>query len=387
VTPKPRGLASRIRAPIESIVARPPANMLAAIPGWSPISSRNRVISGTRPNRRKSSSSRQRYSRSNVRTLITTKGASLDDPNDKAIAARLKVCHEDGFWLDIQAPSDDDLNLLEKIFGFHHLTIEDIKHQDQRPKLEEYHGYTFIVLFTGSWAAGGGVVFREHHMFVSTDYLVTVHDEPAEILVELAARVKRNPELTKGNPGFLTYLVIDQLVDSLFPVLETLDDRIDNLEDQILDKATPELLADIYKLKHQVIELRKFIGAQRDLFQRLITRSMDIHGEELTLYWRDVHDHLIRQYETVDSLRDLLTGAMDVYLSTVSNRLNNTMKALTVIASLFLPLTFLTGLFGMNFLYLTGTLEPSNLSFVIGIAIMVLSVVIQIYFFRRRGWL
>jgi magnesium transporter len=322
-----------------------------------------------------------------VRTLITTKGASLDDPSEKAIAARLKACHEDGFWLDIQGPGEEDLKLLEKVFGFHHLTIEDIQHQDQRPKLEEYHGYTFIVLFTGALSAIGEVTFHEHHMFVSKDYLVTVHDEPAEILIELATRVRNNPELTKGNPGFLTYLVIDQLVDSLFPLLENLDDRIDSLEDKILENATPELLAEIYKLKHQVIELRKFIGAQRDLFQRLITHSMDIHGEELTLYWRDVHDHLIRQYETVDSLRDLLTGAMDVYLSTVSNRLNNTMKALTVVSSLFLPLSFLTGFFGMNFLYLTGVLETSTESFVIGVGAMVASVLIQIYFFKRRGWL
>ena len=322
-----------------------------------------------------------------MRTLITTKGAALDDPGEKAIAARLKVCHEDGFWLDIQAPGEDDLKILEKVFGFHHLTIEDIQHQDQRPKLEEYAGYTFIVIFTAKLAPDGEIQFQEHHMFVSKDYLVTVHDDPAEILVTLADRVKRSPELTKGNPGFLTYLVIDDLVDSLFPLLESLDDRIDTLEDRILADATPELLGQINQYKRQVIELRKFIGAQRDLFQRLITHSIDVRGEELTLYWRDVHDHLIRQYETVDSLRDLLTGAMDIYLSTVSNRLNNTMKALTVIASLFLPLTFLTGFFGMNFLYLTANLEPSTASFWIGVGIMVFSVVIQFYFFKRRGWL
>jgi magnesium transporter len=322
-----------------------------------------------------------------VRTLLTTKGASLEDPTDKAIAARLKVCHEDGFWLDIQGPDDKDLELLEKVFGFHHLTIEDIKHQDQRPKLEEYHGYTFIVIFTALFTAELEIAFREHHMFVSKDYLVTVHDEPADLLVQLATRIKLSPELTKGNPGFLQYLVIDQLVDSLFPLLETLDDRIDSLEDRILDAATPELLGEIYKLKHQVIELRKFIGAQRDLFQRLITHSMDIHGDELTLYWRDVHDHLIRQYETVDSLRDLLTGAMDVYLSVVSNRLNNTMKTLTVIASIFLPISFLTGFYGMNFLFLTAHLETPDQAFFIGIGTMVLSVVIQLYYFRRRGWI
>ncbi|MEA2655253.1 MAG: magnesium transporter, partial [Chloroflexota bacterium] len=174
-----------------------------------------------------------------MRTLITTKGASLDDPTDKAIAARLKVCQEDGFWLDIQGPDDKDLALLEKVFGFHHLTIEDIKHQDQRPKLEEYHGYTFIVIFTAMLSKEQEITFHEHHMFVSKNYLVTVHDEPAELLVELAARIKASPELTMGNPGFLQYLVIDQIVDSLFPLLETLDYRIDSLEDEILDKATP----------------------------------------------------------------------------------------------------------------------------------------------------
>jgi len=302
-----------------------------------------------------------------MRTLITTKGASLDEPTDQAIAARLKVCQDDGFWLDIQAPDDKDLELLEAVFGFHHLTIEDIKHQDQRPKLEEYHGYTFIVIFTAQLTAGQDITFQEHHMFVSKDYLVTVHDEPAALLVQLAVRIKASPELTKGNPGFLQYLVIDQLVDSLFPLLET--------------------LAEIYKLKHQVIELRKFIGAQRDLFQRLITHSMDMHGDELTLYWRDVHDHLIRQYETVDSLRDLLTGAMDVYLSTVSNRLNNTMKTLTVIASIFLPISFLTGFYGMNFLFLTSILETPYKAFFVGAGTMVASVLIQLYYFRRRVWI
>src|SRR6202162_4031306 len=129
--------------------------MLAAISGCSPISSRNLLTGGTY------------YSRPDVRTLITTKGASLDDPSDKTIAARLKVCHEDGFWLDIQGPGDEDLHLLEKVFGFHHLTIEDIQHQDQRPKLEEYPGYTFVVIFTGRLTPDDEIKFYEHHMFVS----------------------------------------------------------------------------------------------------------------------------------------------------------------------------------------------------------------------------
>ena len=140
-------------------------------------------------------------------------------------------------------------------------------------------------------------------------------------------------------------------------------------------------------MKHDITRLRQLLGAQRDLFQRLISSSLGPDDREMSVYYRDVYDHIIRQYETADSLRDLLTGAMDVYLSTVSNRLNVTMKTLTVIASLFLPLTFLTGFYGMNFAYLTTVLEPPYLSFWIGVGTMLIATGIQFWFFRRRRWI
>src|SRR6267154_1999092 len=136
-----------------------------------------------------------------------------------------------------------------------------------------------------------------------------------------------------------------------------------------------------------VTELRKYLGAQRDVFQRLITHGIHFQQQDMTLYYRDVYDHIVRQYETVDSLRDLLASAMDVYLSTVSNRLNQTMKTLTAIASLFLPLSFLTGFYGMNFAYLTSVLETAYIAFWVGVATMLGAVAIQLYFFRRRGWI
>jgi len=182
-------------------------------------------------------------------------------------------------------------------------------------------------------------------------------------------------------------MVVDALVDDTFPLLERLDETIDQLQDDIIQKADPSMLAIIYSLKHDVAELRRFLANQRDLFQRLITHSLDLHSPDVTVYWRDVQDHILRQYETVDSLRDLLTGAMDVYLSTVSNRLNVTMKTLTIIASLFLPLSFLTGFYGMNFAFLTGVMEPPFWAFTIGIATMIGSLVVQVILFRRRGWL
>jgi len=136
-----------------------------------------------------------------------------------------------------------------------------------------------------------------------------------------------------------------------------------------------------------VTELRIFLGAQRDVFQRLITHGIHLQQQDMTLYYRDVFDHIMRQYETVDSLRDLLSSAMDVYLSTVSNRVNETTKALTVIASLFLPLSFLTGFYGMNFVYLTQVLETPYAAFAVGVGTMVIATVIQLVLFRRRGWI
>ena len=146
-------------------------------------------------------------------------------------------------------------------------------------------------------------------------------------------------------------------------------------------------LAEITSLRHSVTDLRRTLGAQRDCFQRLVTQSVDPQNTETALYFRDTYDHLVRQYETVDSLRDLLSGAMDTYLSSVSNRLNSTMKTLTVVAGLFLPLTFLTGFFGMNFAYLTGVVQTSGLEFVGGILLMTVSVGIELYLFRRRHWI
>jgi magnesium transporter len=319
-----------------------------------------------------------------LRTLITTAGktASTDDN----IMRCFFEAKDAGFWLDIENPDEADYRLLEEGFKFHPLTIEDIKHQQQRPKVDEYPDYNFTVIFQALWE-DDEVVLREHHLYIGSHFLITVHKEHSPAILEVHDRIAKSPELTKGQPSFLTYLVIDALVDSTFPALARLDDSVDVLEDDIIAKATSELLDRIYHLKHSVVELRRLLGAQRDVFQSLITHGIHLQQSDMTLYYRDVYDHIVRQYETVDALRDLLTSAMDVYLSTVSNRLNQTTKTLTVIASLFLPLSFLTGFYGMNFLFLTQVLETPYLAFAAGVGTMLVSIGIQLFFFRRRGWI
>ena len=320
-----------------------------------------------------------------MRALITTRGRNAATA-DADIERCFADCATEGLWLDIQSPDEADYRLLGETFKFHPLSIEDVRHQNQRPKVDEYPDYNFAVIFSAEWH-DAEITSLEHFLYVGPSYLISVHSEATPVLQELQDRIAKSPDLTKGQPSFLTYLVIDALVDATFPVLEQLDETVDELEDEITAKASPESLSRIYRMKHDVTELRRFLGAQRDVFQRLITHGIHLQQQDMTLYYRDVYDHIVRQYETVDSLRDLLTSAMDVYLSTVSNRLNQTMKTLTVIASLFLPLSFLTGFFGMNFALLTTVMETPYYAFAIGVGIMLAATGLQLYLFRRRGWI
>jgi magnesium transporter len=317
--------------------------------------------------------------------FLVSSGGTVVDASPEAIQHRLEAGAPQGFWLDVEAPSEEDYQLLESAFHFHPLAIEDVKHQKQRPKLEEYPGYVFGVMFVADWS-DDGIRFREIDLFLAHDYLVTVHHQATPELSELRQRIETTPGLTRGSIQFVTYLVIDRLVDTMFEVLDHLDEEIDELEDRVVDIATPNVLSRITELKHQVTELRRILGAERDMFQRLTSHAGSSADPELALYYRDVYDHLVRQYEEIDSLRDLLSSAMDVYLSVVSNRLNVTVKQLTVVASLFLPLTFLTGFFGMNFATLVGQLA-SPTAFGLAVALMIFSVVAQLYLFRTRGWI
>ena len=155
-----------------------------------------------------------------------------------------------------------------------------------------------------------------------------------------------------------------------------------------ISNSTSPPFSRLTNLKRAIIDLRKVLGAQRDVFQRLTTQTIGMEGgQEMTIYYRDVYDHLIRQYETVDSLRDLLTSAMDVYLSTVSNRLNQVITRLTVFATLFLPLTFITGFFGMNFAWLVAHIAPGWTFWVLAVSVMLATTALQLLYYRRRGWI
>lgn len=316
-----------------------------------------------------------------VRRLATADGVT-ENPTDEQIQAMLGLHKETGYWLDIQDADEKDIDLLRETFHFHQVALRDISIPNPRPKLYEFNGYTLLVLFTASWT-NRTLHVQEQHLFLIPDGMVSVHGGSQPAIDELFEDIRAGHDAVQG--GF-SFDVADNLVSSIFPVIDDLDGAIDELQDRTLRDASPQILAEIYDIKHDVTRLHRLLGAQLDAFQRLITYLLQEKHESLSVYFRSIYDHTVRQFEIADSLRDLLSSVLDVYLSSVSNRLNITMKQLTVIASVFLPLSFLTGFFGMNFSFLVSHIG-STLSFAIGMGVMGTSILVQLLFFKRRGWI
>jgi magnesium transporter len=289
------------------------------------------------------------------------------------------------FWLDLTAPSPDEVTRLGAIFKFHPLALEDTESFGQRPKLDDYGDYVLLV-FYGASGDQDAQQLHEVHLFISGHWVVTVHRDPLPSLEQqrdqLDGRVLHSEQ-------FLLYRILDVLVDSFFPILADMDDQIDELEAAVLASPTNEQLQRLFGLKRQLVAFRKVVTPQRDLFARSIDQIAQLPGLELDErdYFRDIYDHLIRISDLIDSYRDLLSGATDLYLSTVSNRQNDVMKQLTVIATIFLPLSFITGFFGQNFgLLVQHLIVPSWTFWVFGIGSMVATCVVLLAYFRRKGW-
>jgi magnesium transporter len=303
----------------------------------------------------------------------------LDRPQIEDLRRR-----DEFFWLDLDNPSEDDVSALQEIFGFHPLTIEDTRKFEQRPKLENFGEYAFVV-FYGARLEGDRVHLTEMHLFVSGSYVISIYREPCGELQELRTKLARD---RKRGEQFILYKIFDALTDSFFPVLATMDEQIDVIENEIVQHPTNEQLQTIFQLKRDLVAMRRVVTPQRDLFARAIDDIQELPGLEPSThdYFRDVYDHLIRISEQVDSYRDLLTSAMDVYLSTVSNRLNQVMKQLTIIATIFLPLTFVTGFYGQNFGWLVKHIDTFGAFMAFGVGGLLVPIVLLLTWFRRAGY-
>ncbi|MGZ4315090.1 MAG: magnesium/cobalt transporter CorA [Gaiellaceae bacterium] len=325
-----------------------------------------------------------------MRHLIDKNGTTEPNVTLDAVASRLEAGVF--FWLDIELPDAGDIALLRDVVKLHPLALEDVERFGQRPKIEDYEGFSQLVVFgaaTNADTTSPALIDPvEVHCYYAEHYLVTVQQGQCGVLADLREQHAKRLTKVEEGPGIL-YLVVDALVDSFFPEMASLDERIDELETTIFSNPTDDELQEVFTMKRQLVTLRQIVTPQRDMFAALVAGRYDLPGldAEGTRYFRDVYDHLIRLSDELDTYRDLLTGAMDVYLSTVSNKLNVVMKQLGVIATIFLPISFLTGFFGQNFAFLTGTIQTPTWSFfVLGIGLDLLSVAGFMVFFKKRGW-
>jgi magnesium transporter len=288
------------------------------------------------------------------------------------------------FWLDLLKPTPGDFEILRDVFKFHPLAVEDSEQFGQRAKIDEYDDFVFLVVY-GAVSDEDDLV--EVHCFYSERFLVTVHHDDCPPFDEIRHRYAKL-EKPIAHPSLLLYRIVDGLVDSFFPILADFDDRIDELEDSIFRRADDRQLQEIFRMKRLLVGMRKVVSPQRDAFARLMGGVAELPGleEEDERYFRDVYDHLIRISDLIDSYRDLLTGAMDVYLSTVSNRLNSVMKQLTIIATIFLPMAYLTGFFGQNFGFLVRHIAGWEAFLGYGVLLELIVAGGMLVYFKRRHW-
>ncbi len=270
-------------------------------------------------------------------TLVVADASLLERPGPK--------------WIDVMGPTPEVMEQLRERYGLHRLAVEDCLKQGQRPKLEEYPNHTFIVL----QGYGPGTVptepkMREVHFILFPDLLITVHQDAAEVVSEARRRLGVEPASSFGRGAdFVAYAVADALMDANFPVVDALDSAVETLEDGVFEHAHEEQLQQMSALRQAMVEMRRVLSPQRDVLGLLSRRGTPLVQERTAIYYRDVYDHLIRVLEQLDAARELLASARDAWLSVIANRTNDISKQLTIFATIFLPLSFITGFFGQNF--------------------------------------
>jgi magnesium transporter len=296
------------------------------------------------------------------------------------------------FWLDLDihdpGPDDDVTSLLTNTFHFHPVAVEAANRFGQRPRIDEYDDFVHVITFG---IAADRKSVAEVHCFLTEKFIISIHQGNCPALATVRDRIgSHHASAGAGPQAVIFYLIMDTLVDSFFPVLSDFDDSIDNLEGDILKNPTEEQLGTLFGMKREIMTIRKVITPQRDMIASLNAGMVTIPGmsDQGSVYFRNLYDHLIRISDLVDGYRDLISGAMDTHLSMVSNRLNVVMKQLAIIATVFLPLGFLTGFFGQNFAWLTGHLQANFGYFLfLGIGSELVAIILLLLLFKRRGWL
>jgi magnesium transporter len=294
-------------------------------------------------------------------------------------------------WVDfISEPPETALPILQS-FNFHPLAIDDALQETHAPKIDDWGDYLYIVLnymhlikATEPW----DTEIDELDIFLGKNYVITHHDNPVVSIDETWDMCQRDPRYAKDGPDHLLYKIIDATVMNYMPIIEKIDEEIDWIEDQVFDNPSSETLARLFTLKRVLLAMRRILLPQREVLNKMARDDYKVIDEKDRIFYRDIYDHLVRLHDVNESLRDLVGGAMDTYLSVVNNRLNDVMKTLTLITTLFMPISFITGFFGMNFFEPVAGLVgwTSRQVFTAMLGIMLGLPLVMYTWMRRRTW-
>ena len=290
-------------------------------------------------------------------------------------------------WLDIEEVTNEDAELLSNMFGFHPLAVADCISKDiHPPKIDDFEDYLFIIVHGINYHVESEVVeTTELAFFLGKNYVVTTHDVPMMSVSSMVDRIQKDGRLMRRGADFLAHDIVDALVDNIMPTIEEIDERNDQLEAQALHEPERRTLMSIMDLKRSILALTRVILPQREIMNGLSRGEYALISERAQIYYRNIYDHLVRIEMLTLGLRDMAESVLSTYLSSVSNRMNEVMKVLTLIATIFIPLTFITGIYGMNFANMP-ELEWRHGYFGILIVMAVIGISLVVYF-RRKNWL
>src|SRR5690242_87334 len=291
-------------------------------------------------------------------------------------------------WVDMEEPTAADEEVLLNVFNFHPLTVEDCRENRHYPKVEEFPGYIyFIVHSVRADTSPDRFNTIELDGFLGSNYVITYHHDMFRSINNVKQLLRTSPIACQRGPAFLLHQILDQVVDYYSPVLDDFDERIDQLEDDIFTLKRPNnaILEEIMNLKRSVLRLRRISTKQMDIMLRMSRGEFHLIPEDTRPFYRDVYDHIVRVTDLAENYRDLIGGSLEAYLSVVSNRLNEIMKVLTIFSAIMLPLTFIAGVYGMNFDNMPEL--HSRYGYFGALVVMFVIAIVMLIFFWRRGWI
>ena len=306
-------------------------------------------------------------------------------------AMRAAFEHPEGatLWVDLDVSDDAQAALLTDVFHFHPLAVEDARNPKSRVKAEEYPDFLVVVARVVSFCETTPDPYdletANLTLFITEHAVVTTHMETLPSVQALVERIRANPDLLERGPARIAHQVLDAAVDAYFPVLDQLDEFVDDMEQRVFGQFDEALLQEIFKVKRLVISLRRYLAPQREVLSQLSMRPSRFVPPDAQLYYRDVYDHMLRITDALDSYRDLLSSTLDSYLTQVSNRLGSVSKALAVVGALSIPFVVIAGVYGMNFEHIPLSHHPYG--FEIMVAVQVAVSLLLLLALRRRGML